>query len=202
MRHAGQSRARSGVSRSELVFLLGIAVVLTSIALPAREYYQRWQRTMMARSDLRSIVAAATRYHTRSGRWPASPSGDVAADGRFGLPGSGNEKVFNVLRAVEGPGNTGHEANTNRTIYLDVATAQEGLSGIDRGGEFLDPWGTPYQLVLDLNYNGISEASETSYGRVQGRGVLAWSAGPDRKSDTDDDLLSWKDSRSASAGVP
>lgn len=201
MRRSGQSRVRTaprdGFSRAELVFLLGICLVLVSIAMPGREYYRRWQRNLMARADLRSMVAAATRYHTRTGAWPAR--GGSGTDGRYGARGTGNAPIFNVLRAVEGPGNEGHSANTNKTPYLEVAAAAEGFSGVDRHGEFVDPWGSSYHLVIDLDFDGICDAGNTSYGRVQGRGIIAWSPGPDRRSDTDDDLLSWQDRRSGAA---
>lgn len=201
MRRSGQSRERAatreGVSRAELVFLLGLCVVLISMALPAREYYRRWQRNLMTRADLRSIVAAATRFHTQTGAWPARSAAGV--DGHFGTRLLGNAAVFNVLRAVDGEGNERHAANTNRTRYLDVAVATEGFSGMDPRGEFLDAWGSPYHLVLDLDFDGICDAAGTSYGRVQGRGIIAWSSGPDRRSDTEDDLLSWTDRRSAGA---
>jgi Tfp pilus assembly protein PilE len=192
-----RAAAREGFSRAELVFLLGVCLVLVSIALPAQEYYRRWQRNLMTRADLRSIVAAATRFHTQTGAWPARSAAGV--DGQFGTRVLGNAAVFNVLRAVDGAGNEGHATNTNRTRHLDVAAASEGFSGIDARGEFLDPWGSPYRVVLDLDFDGICDAANTSYGRVQGRGIIAWSPGPDRRSDTEDDLLSWTDRRSAGA---
>jgi len=184
------SRGRKdGFSRTEFVFLFAIVLFAVSVAFPAREFVQRWQRLVMARGDLRSIVTAIQHFHARYNVWPGQTTqrGDV----HYGRTRS-NSDVMNVLRAVSGPGNTDHAANTNRIVFLDVAPASPGLSGLNNRGEFLDPWGSQYHIVLDLDYDNVCISSDTIYNRIQGEGVIAWSNGPDGKSDTEDDLLSWK----------
>lgn len=164
-------------------------LLLVSVVLSAREFVKRWQRLVMARGDLRSITTAVQRYHARYNVWPAPPShsGDI----HYGRVRS-NSEVMNVLRAVSGTGNPDNMVNSNRVVFLDVAPAAPGLSGLDAQGAFLDPWGHQYHIVLDLDYDNVCFASDTIYCRIQGQGVIAWSCGPDGKSDTDDDLLGWK----------
>ena len=181
---------RSGFSRSEVIFLIGIILLAASIMLPAREFVRRWQRLVMARGDLRSIATAVRHYHSRYNLWPGQ-SGRQGGDIHYG-PRHSNSEVMNVLRAVEGPGNPKHAANSNRVVFLDVAACGPGLSGLNSHGEFIDPWGSQYHIVLDLDYDNICASSDTIYTRIQGEGVIAWSNGPDGKSDTDDDLRSWK----------
>ena len=182
---------RGGFSRAEFVFLLGIVLLVISLILPAREFYRRWQRLVMARGDLRSIVNAVQHYHARYILWPGQ-TGPQGGDIHYGTRQHSNSEVMNVLRAVNSPGNIAHSANTNRIVFLDIAPAAPGLSGLNPRGEFLDPWGGQYHIVLDLDYDNICAVPDTIYKRVQGEGVIAWSSGPDGKSDTEDDLLSWK----------
>lgn len=181
---------QGGFSRQEFLFLLAFLLLLASLALPAREFVKRWQRLVMARGDLRSVVAAVHRFHSQYNVWPGSApvhAGDI----HFGRRIS-NSHVMNILRSVEGAGNQDHAMNSNRVVFLDVASASAGLSGLDANGDFVDPWGSQYRIVLDLDYDGVCEVSDSIYGRVQGEGVIVWSCGPDGKSDTEDDLQSWK----------
>lgn len=182
---------RAGLSLSEVSYFLAILLLLVSIALPVRESIRLWQRNAMARGDLRSIVSAVRNYHTRYNLWPghaARNPGDI----HYGTRRNPNSEIMNILRAAEGPSNPGHAANTNRIIFLAIATAEPGLSGLNETGEFLDPWGTPYNIVLDLDYDDLCNVAQIKYQRIKGEGLIAWSSGPDRISETEDDLRSWK----------
>lgn len=180
---------RAGFSRHEFIFLLGLLLFCAAVAFPAWEFVRRWQRLVMARGDLKSVVSAVQLFHARYHVWPGQTlqHGDV----HYGRTRS-NAEVMNILRAADGPGNAGHVLNSNRVVFLDVATAAPGLSGLNSRGEFLDPWGSQYHIVLDLDYDNVCVTPDTIYQRIQGEGIIAWSNGPDRRSDTDDDLRSWK----------
>lgn len=187
----GRDPWRRGFSRYEFLFVVAALLMAVSIALPAREFVSRWQRLEMARGDLRSIVASVQRYRTQYNTWPGVITSHAAGDIQFGrrVP---NSEVMNVLRSVDGAGNRDHAMNSNRVVFLDVAAAAPGLSGLNGRGEFVDPWGNAYRIVLDLDYDGVCEVADSVYGRIQGEGVIAWSCGPDGKTDNEDDLQSWK----------
>lgn len=144
----------------------------------------------MARHDITALQRAIVRYHREYGNWPAA-SDAQNLDIRFGGRRS-NAEVIRVLRAEAGTGNPNHELNPQRMIFIEIEPHKEGFSGISPEGEFLDPWGMPYQIVLDTSYDNIVQVNNSVYGRVPGVGVLIWSLGPDRKSETRDDLLSWQ----------
>ncbi len=99
---------------------------------------------------------------------------------------------MNVLRAVAGPGNPGYSVNSKRIAFIEVREAEPGWSGLDQQGNFLDPWGQPYQIVLDTDLDNSCDISGSIYGRRIGEGMAVWSCGPDRESDTVDDVLSWE----------
>ena len=175
--------------RSELAISLGIGLVLLSLIIPTGWFIHLRRPVRMARDDLRRLVDAGQRFTAEYGAWDARRKGEPG-DIRFGqdVP---NWELINALCAVDGPGNEAHVANPHRIVFLDVRPYKPGISGVDTNGEFLDPWGMPYQIVLDADADGVCKIDNTIYGTGIGLGLMVWSCGPDRRSDTPDDLLSW-----------
>ena len=171
------------------MILFGLLLAVASAVGPGWWAWRRHQRLSMARSDLRVLDEAARRFHREYGAWPGCWEVS-ASDRRFGreIP---NAQVVNVLRAVEGAGNPQHLGNDQQLVFLEVEPYRSGWSGLEPSGSFLDPWGTPYQMVFDANFDNVCEVENSIYGRLIGQGMALWSCGPDRRSDTPDDLLSW-----------
>lgn len=179
------------LSRPELAIAAGCVLVVCSAVLPGRAVIGRRQRRAMAVDDMRALLAAGRSFYDEYGVWPTAHSGEFG-DYRYGrsLP---NAEVVNVLRAQDGPGNPDHSVNPRRMVFLEVKPYRKNWSGLDGQGEFLDPWGQPYQLVLDTDLDNNCEMEYSIHGRRQGQGMAVWSCGPDRISDTADDLLSWQE---------
>jgi prepilin-type N-terminal cleavage/methylation domain-containing protein len=113
--------------------------------------------------------------------------------------------------------NTNHQKNPQRTIFLNAkmsgydpaANDSQPPGGVDITGVYRDPWGNPYVISMDLNYdeqcqdafyslkkvsqqsgssgyNGLFNATDPSGNSdnflYHGK-VMVWSAGPDRKID-------------------
>lgn len=183
------SRPGRWMSRSEVLLLASLLLFILSMVGPGWWAWKRRERLQMARVDLRVLVEAVERYHREYGGWPGVMQ-TQSADLRFGRDES-NAHVLNVLRAQEGLGNPQHRANEQQLVFIEVDPAGPGMSGLDTRGAFLDPWGTEYQLVFDANYDNVCEVEKSMYGRLIGQGHAIWSCGPDRLSDTPDDLLTW-----------
>ncbi len=186
----GPRRRKDGLARPEWVFLLGLVLLALSIAWPGWVQWKRFDRLNLARSDLMALELACERFYTEYGHWPTAHTGE-RADVRYGQ-GLPNAEVINVLRGMDGPGNVGNRVNPNRRVFLDIPPAEDGLSGIDEQGEFRDPWGKPYQMLLDANLNNVISATNTIYNNFVGEGFVAWSSGPDGISDNGDDIRSWE----------
>ena len=188
-----EARKRPPLSPSEALILAGVLMLVLASVLPGWWTWRKYQRLMMAQADLRVLMESAQRYHQEYGGWPGVTRG-AAADVRFGrsIP---NAEVMNVLRAVEGPGNERHAGNEQQIIFIETEQYRPGWSGLDAEGSFLDPWGTPYQMVFDSNYDNVCHVEQSIYGRLIGQGFALWSCGPDQRSDTPDDLLSWQQDR-------
>jgi len=171
------------------MLLAGVVMFLLTVGWTSWWAWRDHQRLVMTRADLRTLVEAAQRFHREYDRWPGSRLATVA-DQRFGGRIS-NAEIMNILRAVDGPGNEQHAANDQQIVFIEAEAFRPGWSGLDPEGAFRDPWGTPYQMVFDSNYDQSCEIENSVYGRLIGQELALWSCGQDRMSDTPDDLLSW-----------
>jgi hypothetical protein len=185
------THASSGLARAELLFLLAVLLVGISLATPV---WIEWRNHQFAREtyrELRIMLSAADQFHREYRLWPA-PDGAGRHDIRFGL-GRENGDVVRTLAGVEGAGNEGHRANPQRIDFFALTGTPDfgAVLRRDARGNVLDPWGSPYQMVFDVNYDNICSIPESSYAAVVGEGVVMWSMGPDRRPDTGDDLRSW-----------
>jgi prepilin-type N-terminal cleavage/methylation domain-containing protein len=117
----------------------------------------------------------------------------------------------------------GNSENRQGQIFLNAKTVQDRTSsGIGIDGVYRDPWGAPYIISMDLNYDGSTrdafyradKVNEGANGKnltgafKAGKeayetktGVLVWSLGPDRMAndqkgadldENKDNILSWK----------
>ena len=180
----------SGFTRPEIVFFLACFLLVLSIVWPSWVAIVQRRRLAMVRSDITLLAEAGHRFVREYGVWPTARTSDHG-DARFGreIP---NREVMHALEAVDADGNDRHAVNPQRIDFLNAPAYAPGGSGQTPSGEYLDPWGTPYQMVLDTDFNDICDVQNSVYGRLVGEGLVIWSCGPDRKSDTLDDILSWK----------
>lgn len=174
----------------EVLLILAAVLLVVSILAPAYIDISNRRKSVAAYSDMKVLISAAKQMNQEYRVWPsfeAPAEGDV----RYGSDRS-NASVVNTLLAINAVGNEGHKSNPTRINFVEVASGQPISLRLNEKGEFIDPWGSPYQIVFDSNYDNVCTIDNSIYERVIGEGVVVWSCGPDRKSDTRDDLLSWK----------
>ncbi|MFH0908546.1 MAG: hypothetical protein V1929_07275 [bacterium] len=184
------SAARRGATRPELVFLLACVLLVLSVVIPSWVGVVQRRRLALARADIRLLADAGRRFVREYGVWPTART-SARGDVRFGreLP---NREIVHALKAVNADGNEDHAVNPQRINFLNAPSYAAGGSGLTVAGDYLDPWGTPYQVVFDTDFNDICDVQNSIYGRLVGEGMVIWSCGPDRRSDTLDDILSWR----------
>lgn len=176
-------------SAAEKWFFAGLIVILLALTVPLALGLQARRMQHMARTDIHIFISAAHRYFAEYGRWPTARMGTVN-DVRYGDEFC-NSEVMNILRAVEGPGNEQHRSNPHRIVFLELGSSGFQRSGIDDDGAFVDPWGTPYQMALDTDMNDVVTMIRSAYPNLMGSNIAVWSKGPDRRSDTAQDIISW-----------
>jgi len=150
---------------------------------------------------------------------------EIATRGRVQVS---NAELVAILRAQERfrndrpTSNLRHKMNPKKISFLnakDVTSTTQGGVGTD--GVFRDPWGSPYIVTVDANYDGktidafygqgaVSSADKSAgltgltkvnAGYQANTPVMVWSLGPDGDADTNatailgankDNILSWQ----------
>jgi prepilin-type N-terminal cleavage/methylation domain-containing protein len=173
----------------ELLVVIGIIAILVGLLFPAFNAVQNQARQTQAKNDLTQIVNAVNAFYTDYGRYPL-----VTADTTYGLGGTANNTMFNVLRGIDttnnprqivfiSPSSVKTPSNPKSGVALQATT----INGISVAiGDFVDPWGTPYNVRIDGSYDN-SVANPYGAQNVGGAGsdpiqagVVAWSRGSDQ----------------------
>ena len=119
---------------------------------------------MQAKNDLTQIVTAVNAYYTEYGKYP------IVTDD---TPIANTADLFYTLRAIaSGTANTGNAANPRKIVFISPPDAKDqtnprgGIKTSD--GQWYDPWGTTYKVVIDGNYDNTVP---NPYGNNNGAGA-------------------------------
>jgi type II secretory pathway pseudopilin PulG len=199
---------------TELLVVIAIIAILVGLLFPAFKAVQAQARSTQAKNDLTQTVNAVNAFYTDYGKYPITTSG---ADVIYG-PASGtthNNALFNELQACPTTGtppptcSANSTLNTRQIVYISPPAVKNPTSprsgiatqtaGSVNQGDFVDPWGTPYNVAIDGNYdNQLTNPYTAGAGPSPLTiGVIAWSWGSDQVPGTanfsaSDDVISWQ----------
>jgi len=214
-----QRRSHRGFTLIELLVVIAIIAILIGLLFPAFSAVQNQARQTQAKNDLTQIVNAVNAFYTDYGKYPTSLTPDATAT--YGPAGANtNDLLFNELRAchlVNGVLNdpscsAADVLNTRQIVFISppyVKNATNPRSGMGVPGtgaptpvgQFWDPWGTPYNVRIDGDYDSVITPNPYTTNTGAGPsplslGVIGWSRGKDRAQGTDfsasDDVISWQ----------
>ena len=185
----------------ELLVVIAIIAILIGLLFPAFRAVQDQAKRTQAKNDLTQIVNAVNAYYTDYGKYPL-----VTADTTYGSGGTANNTLFNELRAQGATENLRQIVFINPPYVKDPANPRSGIGTTTGAGQFYDPWGRPYDVKIDGNYdNQITNPYTANTGAGPSPltfGVIAWSGGKDAKAPPDsgatttftdsDDVISWQ----------
>jgi len=188
-----------GFTRLELVALLVVGGVLMALIFPLTNgRIERPERK--AQTNIRAIANAVQGYYQDYGEYPAiNPTAKLELDSACGDPAAlmelPNARLFNILRDVDRPPNTGHVLNPRGQKYIETLVVHDPSS--PRGGflevatngreagSFYDPWGRQYNIVMDANRDGTIQVgkyySDFANEKAPQVRVGVFSLGKDRK---------------------
>jgi prepilin-type N-terminal cleavage/methylation domain-containing protein len=228
-----QPRVRTAFTLIELLVVIAIIAIVASLSLVVIAKVREDARKQEARREIHALLNAITEYHADTGAYPISSGvlGLAAAAhkdftygsgildpvlGGTGFWSSNNSEMMTILLDREkypGTGaptvNFGHVKNVRKKNYLpdvDMVGAAN-LPGLGPDLVFRDPWGTPYIISFDLNFDDRCQDAFYAQFRVSQEsvnsgfnglmntinatgasddfeyhgGVMIWSLGPDRK---------------------
>src|SRR6266496_1902319 len=211
-----QKRLCRAFTLIELLVVIAIIAILIGLLFPAFRAVQDQAKRTQAKNDLTQIVNAVNAYYTDYGRYPL-----VNVDTIYGPAGTTpNYTLFNSLRGLDATSNPRQIVFISPPYVKDPANPRSGIAtlamtinGISVAiNDFVDPWGTPYNVAIDGSYdNQIANAySDGSAGGDPNAtpayalhvGVIAWSFGKDQAIGTrtppnasftnSDDVISWQ----------
>lgn len=188
-------RKSSAFTLIELLVVIAIIVILAGLAFPAVQSALQSGKKAQARNDLHQMVMAVKAYQLEYGKLPT-----VANTSEFGQ--DNNNRLLTVLRGVAESGEDKDVYNPRMIAFIEPRIANTTKGGIGPDGKFYDPWGTPYKIRLDSDYNNQIENFYTTgagWGTLN-YSVITVSAGPDKqfgsgnKNDgvAKDDIVSWQ----------
>ncbi len=227
-------RHRAGFTLVELLVVIAIIGILAGMLLPALAAAKRAAQKAKAKLEAQAIVTAVEGYDSAYGRFPTAqnPNSDFTYGGSLlasyipplvSANTTNNSEVVAILMDMTNyPGggatvNTNHVKNPQQTKFLNAALSgydpasndPQPPGGVDITGVYRDPWGNPYVITMDLNYDdqckdaiysltSVSRQNNATgyFGLVDptdstgadnnfeyhGK-VMVWSAGPDKKID-------------------
>ena len=222
MHHFKTARGRA-FTLIELLVVIAIIGILAALLFPAITAAIRAAKVKRARTEIAQLVNAINQYNAKYSRYPSAQTpgtgdftyGGGALDNILG-PGTwntNNSEVIAILMDLEkypGGANTvnfGHAKNTQQTKFLPATMVGDAVSpGVGTDFVYRDPWGNPYIISMDLNYDGkcqdafyqsdaVSQQSGTQgyNGLISSNGVpnsfqytggvMVWSLGPDKNAD-------------------
>ena len=137
----------------ELLVVLAIIGILAGLLFPAVNGAIDSARRAQAKNDVVQIATAITAYETEYGRLPLPAKTVVDGD---------------LVRALIGlAGNTN---NPRQIVFIEVGqrkptnapAGKGGKSGTNDSGNFVDPWGFPYNIAMDGDYNNSITGAGTN----------------------------------------
>jgi len=187
----------------ELLVVIAIIAILVGLLFPAFKAVQNQARNTQAKNDLTQIVNAVNAFYTDYGRYPL-----VTADTTYGPGGTANNLLVSVLRGTDATNNPRQIVFINPPYVKTAANPRSGIAtqatninGIAVAvNDYVDPWGTPYNLGIDGSYdNQLTNPYTPNTGAGPtplSNGVIALSRGPDQIQGTNfsasDDVISWQ----------
>jgi len=181
----------------ELLVVIGIIAILMGLLFAGGRAVQQQAKRTQAKNDLAQIVTAVNAYYTEYGKYP------VVADD---TPIANTGDLFYTLRAIaSGTANAGNAANPRKIVFIsppdvkDPGTPVSGIGTVTGARQYYDPWGMPYAIEVDGNYNNqidINPYTANAGPSPLQAGVIAWSLGSDHLKGSDlaasDDVISWQ----------
>ena len=135
----------------ELLVVIAIIAILAGLAFPAVQGAMGSAKKAQARNEVNQLAAAVKAYQLEYGRLPGSATADGPAPADF----------ITTLTSS-------NSQNPRGIVFLEPKIAKGQKNGLGTDGKtYYDPWGNPYTITLDYDYNNkIATNNRTNFTTV------------------------------------
>jgi prepilin-type N-terminal cleavage/methylation domain-containing protein len=194
--HSFPCRLSRGFTLIELLVVVTIIGILVSLAVPATSMALDAAKRAEAAAFMSSMRTAMVGYSGEYGDWPPALASFTNTQGdAFVGPNTGWSSVYQVLAAVTNDTNLVFSNNRRQLVFMEfppkTLTAQTYTMGAALIGNetnpvsvinVLDPWGRPYFMVVDYNYDNLVyvpnlSSTNTNANTVLRSSIAIWSTG-------------------------
>lgn len=134
----------------ELLVVISIIAILASLAFPAVNGAMDSAKKTTAKNAAVQIANAVVAYETEYGRLPTNSGTTVGST------------LMNALTAAT------TNNNSRAIVFLEAQAWKKGKGGTNANGDYQDPWGGTYQILLDDNYDN---RMTNSFPKLSGSGT-------------------------------
>jgi prepilin-type N-terminal cleavage/methylation domain-containing protein len=134
-----QLSSRQGFTLIELLVVIAIIAILAGLLLPALNAVRKKGYESQARTEMKGIETAVKAYMNEYGKLPVDDGDQGDPDIHYN-----GDTVDTVITKLAGD-------NPRKITFLELDNTD---------GVYNNPWGSPYQMVLDNNYNNEINHSE------------------------------------------
>lgn len=189
------SRRSHGFTLVELLVVIAIIAVLAGAGFAAGNAAIQKAKRTTALATVTAIESAVSNFYTEYGAMPKDISNDEKVNTKTDV------EFLKVLLGQETSATSA--LNTRAIKFLSVKEGKANKNGLMYGGGgstvtgLFDPWGGPYYVVLDGNYDESVTPDPSAGGgiKLNGRRCAAWSNGADAVSGSGgkitDDVKNW-----------
>ena len=191
------NRKSKGFTLIELLVVIAIILTLAGISMIVVNGVMEKSRVTTARSDCNGLQTAIENYMMDNGRPPVAWTGremsrKARKDGQYYLTTAldDDSRIMSILTNHMDRGDEDRKLNPKKTAYFNTTTTDvEGAPGLlfeSRGRvSLIDPWESPYHIVLNANPDDRSPRVQVG-SRMVTKNVAVYSVGKDKQGSTED----------------
>lgn len=181
-----ENRGGQGFTLVELLVVIAIIGLLATAMVPALNAGFRAAEKHKAEGVAKDLEGALRSYVTEYGEFPEGWASQDAARAKD------NGKVVNALLNVDTDAGKGKTTGVNWKGIVFVEFDAKTREAFDKSGILQDPWGEPYEILMDMNLDDeIASGTGSAQTKALKTKVAVQSSGPDKEWGTKDDIRTW-----------